>query len=352
MESQAENLAAVLHIKDIIRIEKRPIPEPGENEVQIRMSCVGICGSDVHYVQYGYNGKSVVEKPMVLGHEGAGIITKLGPGVKSLKIGDRVAIEPNSPCRRCNYCKLGRYNLCTDVSYCGAPPHDGSLSYYYKHPADFCFKLPDNMSMEEGALIQPLSVGVQACFKAEVTLGSVVLITGAGPIGLVTLVAAKAMGASKVIITDIIAHRLQVAKTFGADFTLQVSQNDIVEQQVEKIHSMLNEAPDISIDCCGLEETVKLCLQATRSGGKLVVVGLAGREMTLELGKGIFREVDVRGVFRFCNVYPASLSLIASQKVDLKNLITHNFHLKDTEKAIQTAISKEGNPIKIMLHCN
>ncbi|XP_049837309.1 sorbitol dehydrogenase-like [Schistocerca gregaria] len=352
MAGQQENLAAVLHKKDDIRIEKRPIPEPGENEVLLRMSCVGICGSDVHYVQHGRIGDYVVKKPIVLGHEGAGVVIKLGPGVKNLKVGDRVAVEPSIPCRRCYYCKHGRYNLCTDMSYCATPPDDGNLIYYYKHPSDFCHRLPDNVSLEEGALVQPLSVGVQACRRAGVTLGSTVLITGTGPIGLVTLIAAKAMGAAKVLMTDVVAHRLEIAKTFGADYTLQVFPGESVVQQSAKICSLLTKAPDITIDCCGIESTVRLGLEATCTGGKLVIVGLGGSSMKLELGRGIFREVDVCGVFRFCNVYPASLALVASQKINVKALITHNFHLKDTIKAFQTAISGDGNPIKIMIHCN
>lgn len=161
---------------------------------------VGICGSDVHFLVHGRIGDYVVNSPLVLGHEASGIVHKIGKNVTTLKVGDRVAIEMGIPCRICKLCKTGRYNLCPKVKFGSAPPDDGALSKYIAHAADFCFKLPDNVTMEEGALLEPLSVGVHACRRANVTLGSEVVILGAGPIGLVTLLTAKAMGASKVLI--------------------------------------------------------------------------------------------------------------------------------------------------------
>lgn len=191
------------------------------------MDKVGICGSDVHYWVNGRIGDFVVKAPMVLGHEAAGIVHQVGEGVThlkpgngfkhhshflfillylilSLKLGNRVAIEPGVPCRSCEPCKIGRYNLCPDIIFCATPPYDGNLARYYTHAADFCYKLPDHVSTEEGALLEPLSVGVHACRRAGVTIGQKVLICGAGPIGLVCLLTAKAMGASSVIITGII----------------------------------------------------------------------------------------------------------------------------------------------------
>jgi len=156
-------------------------------EVLLAMDSVGICGSDVHYLAHGRIGDFVLTKPMIIGHESAGVVAKLGKKVTTLKVGDRVAIEPGVPCRKCDHCKQGKYNLCPGMVFCATPPYDGNLTRYYKHAADFCFKLPDHVTMEEGALLEPLSVGVHACKRAEVTLGSKVLILGAGPIGLVTL---------------------------------------------------------------------------------------------------------------------------------------------------------------------
>lgn len=165
------------------------------------MAAVGICGSDVHYWTHGRIGHFVLGSPMIIGHEAAGIVVGCGKNVNHLMPGDRVAVEPGVPCRQCADCKRGKYNLCKDIIFCATPPCNGNLTRFYTHAADFCHKLPDNVSLEEGALLEPISVAVQACKRAGVTLGSKVLITGAGPIGLVSMMVAKAMGASEVIIS-------------------------------------------------------------------------------------------------------------------------------------------------------
>ncbi|XP_050744591.1 sorbitol dehydrogenase isoform X3 [Drosophila biarmipes] len=272
-----DNLTAVLHGIEDMRLEQRPIPEIADDEVLLAMDSVGICGSDVHYLAHGRIGDFVLTKPMVIGHESAGVVTKLGKKVTTLKVGDRVAIEPGVPCRYCAHCKEGKYNLCPGMVFCATPPYDGNLTRYYKHPADFCFKLPDHVTMEEGALLEPLSVGVHACKRAEVTLGSKVLILGAGPIGLVTLM-------------------------------------------------------------------------ATRSGGIVVVVGMGAAEVKLPLINALAREVDIRGVFRYCNDYAAALAFVASGKVNVKRLVTHHFDIKETAKAFETSRKGLGGAIKVMIH--
>ncbi|KAL1453865.1 hypothetical protein WDU94_010172 [Cyamophila willieti] len=223
------------------------------------MHCVGICGSDVHYLTHGQIGEYQLQDPMVIGHEASGIVYKVGAKVKHLKVGDRVAIEPGVPCRQCTYCKTGRYNLCRQIYFCATPPDDGNLTRFYRHAADFCHKLPDNVSLEEGALLEPLSVGVHACRRAGITLGSKVLITGAGPIGLVTLLTAKALGASKVVITDIMQHKLETAKNMGADASVLIEKDVSLEETSAKILELLGgDMPDKTIDCSGIEATIKL----------------------------------------------------------------------------------------------
>ncbi len=175
------------------------MPVPKDDQVLLRMACVGICGSDVHYWQHGRIGHFVLTSPMVIGHEAAGVVVSCGKNVKNLVPGDRVAIEPGVPCRTCADCKRGEYNLCKDIFFCATPPDDGNLTRYYTHAADFCHKLPNHVSLEEGALLEPISVAVQACKRAGITLGSKVLITGAGPIGLVTMMVSRAMGASEIV---------------------------------------------------------------------------------------------------------------------------------------------------------
>uniref|UniRef100_A0ABD2WZ25 Sorbitol dehydrogenase n=1 Tax=Trichogramma kaykai TaxID=54128 RepID=A0ABD2WZ25_9HYME len=186
--------------------ENTKIKEPKNDEVLLKMACVGICGSDVHYLVNGRIGDFILNKPMIMGHEASGTVIKLGKEVKHLKIGDKVAIEPGIPCRVCNFCKKGKYNLCAEMKFCATPPIDGNLQQYYTHPADLCFKLPKNVTLEEGALAEPLSVAVHACKRAKVRVGSKVMIIGAGTIGLMILVTAKAMGADKVVIAGNKTH--------------------------------------------------------------------------------------------------------------------------------------------------
>eukprot|EP00057_Strongylocentrotus_purpuratus_P023238 XP_011677712.1 PREDICTED: sorbitol dehydrogenase-like [Strongylocentrotus purpuratus] len=345
------NLSAILRSTGNLVLEDTSIPQPTENEVQIQMHAVGICGSDVHYWTHGRIGDFIVNAPMILGHEASGIVSAVGSKVTSLKVGDRVAIEPGVPCRLCNFCKGGRYNLCPDMAFCATPPIDGSLRRYYCHAADFCYKLPDHVSLEEGALLEPLSVGVHACKRAGVTIGSKVLICGAGPIGLVNLMTAKAMGASSVVITDLEQNRLDVASKLGADHAIRVDTKD-VQELVKRIHSALGEEPSITIECTGAPPSSQTGIFATRSGGVLVLVGLGPPEISLPVVNAAVREVDIRGIFRYVNCYPTALEMIASGKIDAKPLITHHFKLAESLKAFETAKTGEGGAIKVMIHCD
>jgi len=346
-----DNLTAVLHKTGDLRLEQRPIPEPQEHEVLLRMSAVGICGSDVHYLVRGHIGDFVVKSPMVLGHEAAGVVVKCGGKVKNLKPGDRVAIEPGVPCRMCDYCKGGKYNLCRDVVFCATPPYDGNLCRYYTHAADFCFKLPEHVSLEEGALLEPLSVGVHACRRAGVTIGTTALITGAGPIGLVSMLVAKAMGASKVVVVDLVDTRLEVAKKLGADFVLKATPGMDTAQLVEKVREILGDLADVTIECSGAESSIKLGIQGTRAGGVVLLVGLGPAEVKVPIVDAAVREVDIRGVFRYANCYPLALDLIATGKVDVKPLITHHYKLEETLQAFETSRTGAGGAIKVMIHC-
>jgi len=344
-----DNLSLVLYGIDEMRLEDRPVPKPGKNEVLLSMHSVGICGSDVHYLKRGRIGDFIVNAPMILGHEGSGIVAEVGEGVTNLKKGDRVAIEPGVPCRICDFCKTGRYNLCPDVAFCATPPYDGNLCRYYVHPADYCFKLPEHVSCEEGAMLEPLSVGVHACRRAGVTMGSKVLILGAGPIGLVTLLVAKAAGASAVAITDLDENRLNMAKSLGADEIFKIESRDSKEVAA-MIKNNFGES-DQTIECTGVESSMQTGIYATKSGGMLVVVGLGKEEITLPIVNALCREVDVRGIFRYCNTYPTALELVASGKVNVKPLITHRFKLEQSHQAFAASGSGTSNAIKVMISC-
>jgi len=346
-----DNLTAVLYKKGDLRLEQRPIPVPKDDEVLLRMAAVGICGSDVHYLVRGGIGDFIVKSPMVLGHEAAGVVEKCGRNVKHLKPGDRVAVEPGVPCRYCHFCKTGKYNLCKDIVFCATPPVDGNLCRYYTHAADFCYKLPDHVSLEEGALLEPLSVGVHACRRAGVGLGTTVLVCGAGPIGLVSLIVAKAMGASKVVIVDLVQDRLDVAKELGADYVIKINPDDDTNKVVENIKAQLGDAPDVTIECSGAESSVKLAILATNSGGVVVIVGMGAPTINIPIVNALVREVDVRGIFRYANCYPTALALVASGKANVKRLITHNFKLEETLEAFETSRTGAGGAIKVMIHC-
>jgi L-iditol 2-dehydrogenase len=343
------NLTAVLYKKDDLRLVDRPVPEPGHGQVQLAMQQVGICGSDVHFWHNGRIGDFVVKAPMALGHEASGIVSKLGPGVTSLKVGDRVAIEPGVTCRVCNYCKDGRYNLCPDVEFCATPPQDGSLSRFYVHAADFCFKLPDHVSLEEGALLEPLSVAVYATNRAGVRLGHTVLVCGAGPIGLVNILTAKAKGASTVCVTDIDEARLKFAKEIGADHVVKVTSMD-AKTTAQAVEEAMGAKVDISIECSGAASSIQAAIYATKPGGVFVLVGICQDILEIPLLDAALREIDIRGVFRYANCYPTALAMVASGRVNVKPLITHRFPLEDAIKAFEAA--KKGEGIKIMIQCS
>ncbi|CAL1539660.1 unnamed protein product [Lymnaea stagnalis] len=343
-----KNLTAILYEKDDLRLEDLPVPEPGQGEVLLEMKEVGICGSDVHYWTHGRIGDFVVKAPMILGHEASAVVSKLGPGVTNLKEGDRVAIEPGVPCRLCNYCKSGRYNLCLDMKFCATPPYHGNLARYYVHAADFCFKLPDHVSFEEGALLEPLSVGVHATNRAGVGLGNTVLVCGAGPIGLVNILTAKAKGASLICVTDIDESRLKVAKEIGADFAIKVTSGDpqVVAQAIEEA---VGDKVDITIECSGAAKSIQTAVYATKSGGVVVLVGLGQDLVEVPVVNAGVREVDIRGIFRYVNCYPTALAMVASGRVNVKPLITHRFKLEEAVKAFEAA--KRGEGIKVMISC-
>uniref|UniRef100_H0XPA5 Sorbitol dehydrogenase n=1 Tax=Otolemur garnettii TaxID=30611 RepID=H0XPA5_OTOGA len=321
------------------------------SEVLLKMHSVGICGSDVHYWQHGRIGDFVVKKPLVLGHEASGTVVKVGSSVKHLKPGDRVAIEPGVPRKNDEFSKIGRYNLSPSVFFCATPPDDGNLCRFYKHNADFCYKLPDNVTYEEGALIEPLSVGIHACKRGGVTLGNKVLVCGAGPIGLVNLLVAKAMGAAQVVVTalDLSASRLAKAKEVGADLVLQVSKEN-PQDTASKVEGLLGCKPEVTIECTGAEASIQTGIYATRSGGTLVLVGMGSEMATVPLLHAAIREVDIKGVFRYCNTWPMAISMLASKSINVKPLVTHRFPLEKALEAFET--SKKGLGLKVMLKCD
>lgn len=337
------NIGAVLHGINDLRIDPLPFPTTLDGEVILRVQSVGICGSDDHYLRHGSIGSFVCRAPMVLGHESSAVVHQVHPSVTSLAPGDRVAIEPGVPCAACETCATGRYNLCPDMHFAATPPVNGSLARFIAHPARLCYKMPDEMPFDVAALLEPLSVGIHATRRANVGLGDSVLVAGCGAVGLLSIVAAKAAGAARVVATDVDKGRLEVAKKLGADEVVAVD----AETNVQELGGRLQ--VDACVECSGAESSVRLCLYAARPGGVAVLVGMGKPEMALPLLDACCREVDIRGVFRYCNTYPTAMRLASN--VDLSPLVTHRFSLKEAEKAFDLFQSREVESLKIIIDC-
>ncbi|OAG34847.1 D-xylulose reductase A [Fonsecaea monophora] len=345
-----ENNSFVLRgIKDVC-FEDRPIPKlTGSRDVLLQVNYTGICGSDVHYWQHGRIGHFVVNEPMVLGHESAGTVLEVGSGVKSLKKGDRVAMEPGIPCRYCVRCKEGKYNLCPDMAFAATPPYDGTLAKYYILPEDFCYKLPDNMALEEGALMEPLAVGVHITKQSGVKQGDSVVVFGAGPVGLLCCAVAKALGATKVVAVDINTERLEFAKSFAATSTFVPSKVSAAENaQRLKDENELPAGADVAIDASGAEPSVQTAIHVLRMGGSYVQGGMGRDEMTFPIMAACTKELTVKGSFRYGpGDYAMAVDLASSGKIDVKKLISRKVNFDDAEQAFEDV--KAGKAIKVLI---
>jgi len=315
--------AAVLHAPGDVRIEERDRPVPGPREVLVQITAVGVCGSDVHYYEHGRIGPYVVEAPLILGHESAGHVVEVGEDATKHAVGDRVTLEPGVPCGRCRECRAGRYNLCVDVVFFATPPIDGAFAEFVPIHEDYAFALPDSLSDEEGALMEPLSVGIWACRKAGVSAGDRVLVTGAGPIGILAAQCALAFGATDVTVSDVNEQRLEVARRTGATQTL--TPQDGLDLEVDAL-----------IECSGHPGAMMDGIKAVRPAGVAVLVGMGPEEEgTLPLSLIQGRELWITGTFRYANTYPTAIALAASGKVDLKSIITGHYGLDEAEAALK-----------------
>ena len=334
------NRAAVLHGPGDVRVEDRAVPEPGPREVLVEVAAVGVCGSDVHYYEHGRIGSFVVREPMVLGHESSGRVAALGPGASRHAVGDRVALEPGVPCGRCRECRAGRYNLCRDVRFFATPPIDGAFADFVTIHEDFAFALPDAVSDEAGALMEPLSVGVWACQKAQVGAGDRVLVTGAGPIGLLAAQCALAFGATEVVVTDVNPHRLALAARTGATRTLDVSREPLEDSGLEV---------DALIECSGHPASLRAGIGALRPAGTAVLVGMGPEEEgVIPLALLQNRELWVTGTFRYANTYPTAIALAASGRVDLGAIVTGRFGLDEADQALRAG-REDPTAVKVMV---
>lgn len=326
---------------------ERPIPIPKANEVLVKLEYVGICGSDMHYYETGAIGAYVVQPPFVLGHEPGGVVVAVGKDVKHLQAGDRVALEPGKTCGHCEFCKTGRYNLCPDVVFFATPPVDGVFQEYVAHEADLCFKLPENVSTLEGALIEPLAVGFHAANQGGAHAGQTAVVMGAGCIGLVSMMALKAEGVSKVYVVDIMQKRLDKALQLGADGVI----NGKDEDAVKAIMQLTNGAGcDLAIETAGTEITTCQCIRMTKKGATIVLVGYSkSGEMTLPLSLALDKELTFKTVFRYRHIYPMAIEAVAAGKVNLKGIVTDIFDFDHIQDAMDRSVSDKANIVKAVV---
>ncbi len=331
------NRVALLTEPGTIVMDERPMPQVGPHDVLVEVTAVGVCGSDVHYYEHGRIGSFIVEQPLILGHEAAGRVVEIGSDVTRHKVGDRVALEPGIPCGHCRECRAGNYNLCPDVQFFATPPVDGTFARYVAHNEYFAFTLPETMSDAAGGLMEPLSVGIWSCKRSGVTGGSRVLITGAGPIGLLTLQVARAYGATQVEVSDVRPERLELAERMGATRTLIAGQDEPAEA-------------DILIECAGNQSALHAGLNALRPAGVAVAVGL-GPNTTVEVPIDVIqsRELWLTGSFRYANTYPTAIALAASGAVDVESIVTGHFGLDESEAALRAGIDSDG-AIKVVVY--
>jgi D-xylulose reductase len=318
----------------------------GPRDVQIAIRVVGICGSDVHFYQHGRVGPFVVRQPLVLGHEAAGIVVAVGSQVTSLTVGDRVCMEPGIPDPSSKASRHGMYNLDPAVRFWAAPPVHGVLRTSVIHPADFTFKLPDDVSYAEGAMVEPLAVGMHAANKAQIRPGDVAVVIGAGTIGMVTALSALAGGCSRVIISDVMQPKLDLAATFGPITPVNVTHQDLAQVTHELTDGW---GVDIVFEASGNGQAAEGVVDLVCPGGRVVFVGMPAEPIRYDVVAAQIKEVRVEHVFRYAHVYPRALALMGSGRIDVKPMITDTFAFEDSIKAFDFATHMPPTSVKAQI---
>lgn len=331
------NRAAVLTAPNVVEMQDWPEPTAGPNDVVVEIAAVGVCGSDVHYFRHGRIGKLICDRPIVLGHEAAGTVIAAGEAVTHLKAGDRVTLEPQRPCGHCAQCWSGAYNLCPDVVFMATPPYHGAFARRVVNPADFTFVIPDSLSFEEAALIEPLAVGLWATERLNMKPGSSVLIIGAGPIGLLAAQAAAARGATRIVVSDIDAERVALIGRFP--------RFEAHDAAADPDYAGIADVDNV-IECSGAPTAVSRALPHIRPRGGVALVGINPTgASSVDFWPALEREISIHGVFRYAGIYPKAIALAASGLVDLKSVITDRFGLDETAAALAKA-SDDRSSIK------
>ena len=338
--------AVLMKTKEIV-MEDRPLPEVKDNDVLIKIKHVGICGSDIHYYEFGRIGDFVVNKPIILGHESSGEVVEVGKNVTNLKLGDLVALEPGYTCGKCEFCKSGRYNLCPDVVFMATPPYDGAFCEYVAYPSDMAFKLPSGMSTIEGALIEPLVVGLHAANQADAKIGQSAAILGAGCIGLVTLMSLKSMGVTEIYVSDVISKRLDKAMELGAKAVFKADETDTVKRIME---ATCGKGVDMVFETAGNSSATKQTVDMVKRGGRIVLVGMApDATIAYNFGKLISKEASINTVFRYRNLYPTAIKLVSEGLIPLTKIVTNEFKFDDTAYAMKYSVENKKDIVKSVI---
>lgn len=326
------------------------MPTPGDKDVVVEIRHIGVCGSDVaFFTEHTMHGALDFELPIILGHECAGVVVQTGAGVEHLKVGDRVALEPGVPCGTCKYCRSGHYNVCPDVDFMAAPPfHSGAMSRYVRHPEAWCYKLPDHVSTMEGALLEPLAVGMYAVKRADPQLGSLAVILGAGCIGLVTLLSLKARGIDNIVVADLFDNRLEMAKQLGAKYTVNSKNTDLKEYLMQLTQGC---GADYVFETAGAAATTAVAGGLVARSGKIVQVGQVHAPVAYDFFEIGMKEADILSVFRYANIYPAALEAVASGRVDVKQIVTKVFPWEQAQQAFECALHNKQDVVKIVIEC-
>lgn len=316
------NLTALMAEPGRIEIVDRGRPSPGAREALVQVEAVGVCGSDTTYFTVGRIGDWVVDGPIVLGHEASGVVIEVGKAVTSVQVGDRVAIEPGTPCRDCGDCAAGDYHLCVDLKFLATPPYGGALSECIAVDERQLFPMPESMSFDDGAMLEPLSVGIWACRRAALSPGDEVLVSGAGPVGLLAAQVARALGAGRVCVTDVSEFRLGLAARLGFETR---NASDDVEPRPEY---------DVLLECSGAPTALADGLWWLANGGRAAMVGMPKSSVELPLSRLNVRELSIALVNRYAHTWPTAMALVADGRVDVRSIVTHHFALAQTEQAL------------------
>jgi D-xylulose reductase len=339
--------ALVLEKARELRLRDIALDEPlGAHDVRIRIHTVGVCGSDVHYYQHGAIGPFVVRAPMVLGHEAAGLVEEIGAAVTTLRVGDRVCMEPGVPDPNSRATRLGLYNLDPAVRFWATPPVHGCLRPSVVHPEAFTFRLPDNVSFGEGAMVEPLAVGMHAANKARLRPGDVGVVLGAGPIGMVTALAALAGGCSRIFITDVQAPKLALAATLGPITPVNVREQDLGKVVREATGGW---GADVVFDAVGIPQSISQATDVLCPGGCLVLIGMPGAPVPFDVVAAQVKELRIETIFRYAHVFPRALALMGSRKIDVRPLITDRYAFADSIAAFDYATKMRPTSVKVQI---